>query len=422
MRLLLSKIAASELIKNRYFALGVAIQKGIPILLIPVIVSLYGPSVYADYILLYTVVQIVAIITGLCLTQAVIPFWYTYRDKEKFLGSLLALMLIIQSIFSAIAFVVLIQINYLKGHLVNSITVTVIALVYAIIYNMNTFGVNFLRAQSKQLSFLWTTMLGAVLQIILVVLFSKLPGDSFVMFIIANILSVLLQTFTYFLISDNYPVGLFTGKEFLSFSRKMVSFSAPLSAYVLVALLSLVVDKWMVKAFFQQQVFTQYVIDYQFSFSIALTSIVIGMYNTSRQCELVHNEDWIGVRKNTFEHYWLSLLGSFALGIASFFYALFGGVHLSPGFWLLLLGFTVNNVYAVNSSLLTAMKRSNALAQLAVIGTVVFIVLLFAAAYMNLIIAVYAAQVVYQVIILLLSWVGVRTLLTEYATRQTQIR
>lgn len=417
MKQLLSKIVGSELINNRYFAISVAIQKGIPILIIPLVVSLYGSTVYADYVLLYSVVQIVAIITGLCLTQAVIPFWFSYHDKENYLGSLLMLMLATQVLLSSAAFAVLSQINIMKEHLVSSSAISAIAIGYAVIYNLNAFGLNFLRAQFKQMGFFWTTILGAALQIVLIVLFSRLPGNGFLLFVLANVLAVLFQTITYFLISDHRPTSMFAGRKYIAFSWKMLKFSVPLSVYVVIALLSLVIDKWIVKAYFQQQVFAQYVIDYQFSFSIALTSIVIGMYNTSRQCELVYKEDWEGVRSNTVEHYRLSLIGSLALCVATYFYARVGGLHLSDGFWILVLSFTMNNLYAVNSSLLAAQKRSHTLARLAGVGTAVFIMLLFTAAYMDRIMVVYSAHMIFQIILFILSWVSIRSLMNGNVAR-----
>jgi hypothetical protein len=91
---------ALELLENRYFLLGLALQKGTPILILPLTVAAVGVKVYADYVLLFSLVQVVAVLGSLCVAQALIPFWYGYSEKGNLVSTLSVTMLGLQALFS----------------------------------------------------------------------------------------------------------------------------------------------------------------------------------------------------------------------------------------------------------------------------------------------------------------------------------
>jgi O-antigen/teichoic acid export membrane protein len=149
------------------------------------------------------------------------------------------------------------------------------------------------------------------------------------------------------------------------------------------------------------------VLDIQFSFSLSFLSIVIGMYNNQKLCELVHLRDRPGLRINLLGNYGLTFVGSIAMAAALYLYARMGGIHLTYGFWVLAVGFTLGNCYNVNSGLLSAQKRSRRLALIGAISTVVFAVILSVLFAWKSLVVVYLAYLAYHSTLLALSWESV---------------
>src|SRR2546421_4451313 len=87
-----------DFLENRYFLLGLALQKGTPVLILPLTIAAVGAQVYADYVLLFSLVQVIAIGSSLSLAQALIPFWYGNPEKGKLVGTLAFVMAVVQTL------------------------------------------------------------------------------------------------------------------------------------------------------------------------------------------------------------------------------------------------------------------------------------------------------------------------------------
>ena len=196
-------------------------------------------------------------------------------------------------------------------------------------------------------------------------------------------------------------------QQFKTFVRAVLRYSWPLTLYTLVTLSISSVDKWIVRGVFPAPVFARYVLDIQFSFALSFLSVVIGMYNNQKLCELVHLRDRAGLRINLLGNYGLTFAGSIAMAAALFLYARIGRIHLTYGFWVLAIGFTLGNCYNVNSGLLSAQKRSQRLALIAIISTVVFAVLLSVLFVWKSLVVVYIAYMAYYSTLLAFSWKSV---------------
>jgi O-antigen/teichoic acid export membrane protein len=396
---------AREFFENRYFLLGLAIQKGTPILILPLTIAAVGVKVYADYVLVFSLVQVVAILGGLCVAQALIPFWYGYSEKGDFVGTLSVLALALQALLS-IPFGIALYLGF-AGRMRLSPAFVSIILIFAAVYNLNSLGLNLVRVQLKQVTFFWSTLFTAALLTGSIVLLAHTPGPKLLLFASINILVLGLQTGFYFYFSRIQLRNIFRGERLRICIKEILTFSIPLTVYTLIALAALVADKWIVMGFFSPSIFAQYVLDFQFAFGVTLVSVVIGMYNSQKQCELVQKGASAGLRRNVFGNYALSIAGSLGAALAGFVYAHIGRIHLSSGYWILVLGFILNNCYVVNSSLLTAQKRSLTIAVIGGVSTFAFIVTLILCGLKNAIGPVYFAWVGYELLLLLLSSVSI---------------
>lgn len=383
-----------EFLRNRYFLLGVAVQKGAPLLLLPLVVSVIGASVYAHYVLLYTVVQVFAVVSSLSLAQALIPFWNGQSDHRGLTGSLLASVLILQLLMS----VPLLPLAWLalgSKALPNGAGVLLaLVWVYAAVYNLNQASLNLVRVRLRQGTFFAATLASAFMLLLAVAALKWLRGDRLVAFTLVNIGVLALQTYLYVSSSGIQP-RLFAPAELVRACRQWLAFTAPLTAYTLVVLTGLVVDKWVVKAFFDTHALAAYVLDFQFAFALTLLSYVIGMYNTQRVCQLVHLNDLSALRRNWVGNHLLSLVGSLLFSGCVYLYATRTGVVLSGGYWLLAAAFTLNNCYGVNSNLLAAYRKGNTLALLGLVCTGGFMVALLLAGSRGSLEWVYGAYVLY---------------------------
>jgi O-antigen/teichoic acid export membrane protein len=400
---------ARDFLENRYFLLGLAIQKGTPILILPLTIAAIGVKAYADYVLVFSVVQVLGVLGSLGVAQALIPFWFNYPEKGQFVSSLSLLTLCLQALMS-IPFAVALAI-VIASRMKFTLVFVPLILIFAIIYNLNAMGLNLVRAQLKQVAFFWSTLFTSAVLTASILIMARAPGTKLVVYIVLNVLVLGLQTWFYFYFSRLSLRTLFPRERFLLFSREILRFSLPLTAYTMIALAALVADKWIVKGFFTAPVFAQYVLDFQFAFGVTLVSVVIGMYNAQKQCELVQKQAVVALRSNLLGNYGLSLLGSVGAALAAFAYAHVGRIHLSNGYWILVLSFALNNCYGVNSNLLAAQKRSGTIAVIGAISTCAFLVTLFLCGLWNAIGPIYIAWSGYEFLLLLLSTISIMAVL-----------
>ncbi len=393
----------ADFIRHRYFMLGLCLQKGMPFLVIPITIKVIGAAAYSQYILLFTLVQVIGVIGSVCLAQSVMPFWYGSNRKESLVGSLLLVMGIAESLLS-VPIAIILCLEWQRTHLDAGRAVGVaLILIYAVCYNLNALALNLLRLRLKQLPFLLSTAITSAVLITLIYSLRYFPGPKLVLFTLANLVALALQSALYFWCAGLEPLNLFPAAQFKTFAADVMRYSWPLTVYTLVALSALTIDKWIARGAFSSGVFSQYVLDFQFSFALSFLSVVIGMYNSQKLCELVHFNKGVELRQNLIDNYLLLLFGSLGTAVAAFCYARFGGISLSRGFWILSAAFTLANCYGINSSLLSAQKRTRRLAVIGIASTAIFVGMLLLLFVWKAITVLYTAYLIYYLAMFLLS-------------------
>ena len=65
LRTLVRKLQLGDFIRHRYFVIGLGLQKGMPLLIIPLSIRIIGAGAYAQYVLVYTLVQLLGVFGSL---------------------------------------------------------------------------------------------------------------------------------------------------------------------------------------------------------------------------------------------------------------------------------------------------------------------------------------------------------------------
>lgn len=405
---MIHKIKNLEIIKNRYFVLGSVIGKGASILALPLIVLYFSATTYAFYVLLYSYVQFIALISSLGVTNALIPFWLEYDDKAEFLASLVNLMVGISVIIYVPMAFILFFLVPIPADILEPFVTMILILSYASGLNFFAIGQFLIRVQSKQLSFFWIGIASLILLIILLFLFRYSTGNKLLILTLINIVVLLFQAILCFKFAG-VPFRFAIKRSKLEFfSKTILKFSGPLTVYMLIGLIPCVVDKWIVNKYFSISTFSEYALNFQFAFAVNIVSNVINIYNSPRVCELYHLNDNNGLNSNLKTNYVLVLFGTLCIGLALFIYASITNIYLTMGYWILILAFLFSNLFAVNTNFLIAEKRANLLALIGGIGTLCFLCIMILAIFYNTTSWIYFSHLFYYVFLTLSSFLAIR--------------
>jgi len=412
---IIQRIANLDLVKNRYFVLGSVIGKGVSILALPLIIANFGSHNYALYVLMYTYVQVTALVSILGLNNALIPLWMDHERKDEFLALLLTLTIVISVIgFVPIAAILFVQAPLSKG-VSNPVVATGLILCYAFVYNLFVIGQGLLRVQSKQLSFFWTGVASALLFVTLLLTFRDATDTGVITLALIHIVTLLFQVAMFFVFSD-VPFRLrFAWRVWAPPSKAILRFSVPLAAYMLVSNIPYVVDKWIIHDSFPTDVFTTYTLNFQFAFAISIIGSIINVYNSPRICELYRRADAEGLKRNLMTNYVIVLLGTVGLGLVLYVYGLMTNVLLTEGYWVLAVTFGFVNVFALNTSFLIAEKRTILLGTIGLAGATSLVAMLMLAAAYEAPRWIYLSQLVCNTLLAVATFLTIKSNLPKNA-------
>lgn len=398
----------SDIFKYRYYVFGLAIQKGTPFLVIPLVLWGFGDAAYANYVIIYSITQFAALAISLGTVNALMVFWNNFEDKGIYIRSLIILIILLSTILSIPLLVGLYfypMFNYEKQSLLSGF-IALLIVIYSIIYNINVAGLGVIRMIERQKIYFALTFISSAFLVILLT-FLGYSGHHYnnntIELTIIYIVALALQTYLVFLLS---PIKAWKGKilnDYKVFVVKILNYSIPHMFYVLMTLSVITLDKIIVKMNFEKEIFIQYTLDYQTAYAVNLVSIVISMYALPLFCKLVNGGE-SELREKILSQFKLSLIGSFFVAILMYCYAMSTGVNLSIGYWLLAVAFGFMNMFTINIGVMEAYKRGHELAvKFALIPCVVFWILFGIVMYIKIIMFIYILIVVYTISLFLLS-------------------
>ncbi len=414
---MIRRLLNSDMFKNRHYIQGLAFQKGMPFVIIPLIIWAFGINHYTEYVLIYSVVQIAALFQSLGSHASFIVFWYHEEDKQKYLAQQIYLLVALSLIISVPVAFIIYMASFFMANIHFGIESVLTILTYSFCYNLSMLGVSLMRSQLQSRAYFWITLLAGILLISLLFL-SRFLSDRLALsfysslncLIYINILVLLIQALLFIYVSkEKFSISLFSLSYFNSldlsrFSKQILPYCIPVMLYTLLTLSVFTIDKIIIRFFYSQSIYNQYILDYQFAFVVNIFSIIIGMYNLPIFCQLIKACDMLGLKKNILSNYALAIFGSIFISIGIYIYAFLVNIDLSYGYWVLSGAFLVTNIFSINVSLMEAFRKANKLAFLTLIPTIGFFVCFVFFAKLNRIEVNYFLFMVYYVILSALSW------------------
>jgi O-antigen/teichoic acid export membrane protein len=341
-----------------YYGLGMAVQKGTPFLILPLLLYFYGDHTYASYVLFYTTVQIFGVLCSLAIPSSTVVFWYQRDDKRQFL---VTYFLLLSGAFLAAGTLCAVPLYYIYKSSLKSappVEIVLLGLAFIGLYNFNQYFVSLYRAMYSSKQFFIAQIIGAV--VLLGMVIPRYPSAALSHLILAFILSLLVQNL--YLLYGVLPL-LARGRwrDFdPSLARNVLSFSMPLVIYNSITLLIYWIDKFMVSMYFDPVSFSKFVVTFQFAFAQAMISQLFALYNFPRICELVTEGNYSALRTviRTYNLLMLVLGISYAVAIL-FAHAYFHIFRISvSGFLILSLAFLLSNLSTTYLNILYAHART----------------------------------------------------------------
>jgi O-antigen/teichoic acid export membrane protein len=341
-----------------YYGLGMAVQKGTPFLILPVLLYFYGDHTYASYVLFYTTVQIFGVLCSLAIPSSTVVFWYRRDDKQQFLVTYFLLLSGALLVAGTLCAVPLYYIYKSSIKSAQPVEMVLLGLAFVGLYNFNQYFVSLYRAMYSSKQFFIAQIVGAA--VLLGMVIPRHPSAALSRLILAFLLSLLIQDL--YLLYGVIPLLKHgTWRDFdLTLASSVLQFSLPLIIYNSITLLLYWVDKYMVDLYFDPASFSKFVVTFQFAFAQAMISQLFALYNFPRICQLVAEGNYSTLRAVIRTYNLLMLvLGmtySAAILIAHAYFHIF---HISvAGFITLSLAFLLSNLSTTYLNVLYAHART----------------------------------------------------------------
>lgn len=385
-----------------YYGLGMAVQKGTPFLILPVLLYFYGDHTYASYVLFYTTVQIFGVLCSLAIPSSTVVFWYRRDDKRQFL---ITYFLLLSGAFFAAGALCTVPMYYIYKTSLKSaqpLEMVLLGLAFVALYNFNQYFVSLYRAMYSSKQFFIAQIIGAV--VLLGVAIPLHPSAALSRLILGFLLSLLIQDL--YLLYGVLP--LLKGSTWRAFDLTLASsvlqFSSPLIIYNSIVLLIYWIDKYMVALYFDPASFSKFVVTFQFAFAQAMLSQLFALYNFSRICELVASTNYSTLRTVIRTYNLLMLvLGvaySVAILVAHIYFHVF---HISvSGFIILSLAFLLSNLSTTYLNVLYAHTKTARIVVMQAVACAFMLIVLTAGCLWHQIAFCYASHILAGACVLVL--------------------
>ncbi len=394
---IIDRLETKGLLGNQYYVFGLAVQKGVPIIAIPLLVNAFGVSVYGEFVLLYTVVQLYSNLSCLSLPQVLISFWYRQENKAEISAAVTTLLVVLAVIVLVPGVPVLVFIlEFLKISL-TPFEFVFWVVVYGFLLNINSYAVGIVRVHDRRKLFFFAALLGAIFYFFLIEFlryFNKVSLSA----LIALHCSSVLVTFFVLILKDYRLIFLFSVDSLGRHWKGLLSQAMPLCFYIFLTLYGTSVDKWMIKAWFDESFFNQYVLNAQLSYSIILVPTAIALHAGPVISRLVASGDLAALTDYEARTSLLILVGSVAMSIVAAIYAFLTGLDIGLGYLILVIGYLVEGQYILKSLRLMSELRSFDLAIFVIPSVILLTIALFVVCSSSSQIAIYFCVPIYQVL------------------------
>ncbi len=267
-----------------YYAVGLALQKGLPYLLIPLLIQIYGEQNYASYVLFYSSSLMFANFIGVAIPNTIIRFWYIESDKVSLSWTYFILLWSFQIALALVSGTGMFYLFVKSFGSEQAALLTVLGLAFAFLYNFNTFLTGVCRARSYSKRYLYAQVIASVALVSSMLLLRHMSG-----------LTTLIVMFMLSLLWQNLYL-LNAVREFLRASairfdsllaKRVLIYSLPLIPHVGATLFYFWIDKYLVRLNFSSEQFSQFTISLQYAFAQVFFGQVFAMHTFPLICRLV---------------------------------------------------------------------------------------------------------------------------------------
>jgi O-antigen/teichoic acid export membrane protein len=352
---------------------AIGIQKGMPFLLIPLIVRVFGQDTYAEYILVFSTAQFASLAMGLGTTGSPIVFWHRYPDHERvaFLRALISLVVKVHAFTIIPVGTVLWLVGQPRLGNDDQFHWIGIALLFAISNNGLQILLNIVRAREQATKYLLAVMVGAGAFVGLIVLVGNFVTSTLAL-TLCYLATMVLQALALALSQRDVIRSQRQAMDPNALTRSVLGYALPISGYTLLSLSFVVGDKWLMSRVSPGQAFSQYVVDFQLANAVALVSVVLGLHFVPYACSLVNKGRLRELRRTVLQHYVTCLVGGGLIGLGAYAYGTITGLTLTRTFFILCAAFCLNNVFTINVAVMESRLAVRELLRRTLFPTVIF--------------------------------------------------
>jgi O-antigen/teichoic acid export membrane protein len=394
-----------QLWQMRFYGTALLLQKGLPTLLLPYFVLVFGRDTYASYVLFYTTTQVVATIAGLGLPLALVPLWHRWPNP----GALVNRSIAVVVLATPVVFLVLLgcaELLHLSGPPpISTVEAAAWICVFAAVYNFNMLAIAVARSLGRDRSFFLASCVGAGVLVTGLVIASHegLTGLRAQ----AALQGLALAVGSMVMLGRNSVPRVPASERKAVDLRVLLAGSIPLAVNALLVLLAMSVDKWTARRFFPGEPFSQYVIDYQAALTIAFVPVVTAMHLAPRLAAAAAKGSLEPLRADLAATRLITFAGALAMAIAMAVYARATGLRLGHGYWIIVAAFLLESQYTISSNIATAHQRYRSVMAVTTASLAILVVVLGVAALSGDWFVLYLGPLAYEIALLIgITWVN----------------
>ncbi|MFM9829164.1 MAG: hypothetical protein ACKVOB_10550 [Sphingomonas sp.] len=385
----------------RYYAVGLALQKGLAIALLPLIVLIFGRETFSNYALLMSTVQLYGTVSGLGVPLAVLPLWFRSPDPLAAVRMMLGIVAMVAALAAALLCLIGVFLGRDVVHGVSAAEAALWIAAVALLYNVNLIAFSVARSQGRQMAFVLANVFGGL--VLLVGLFAAY------LFQVVSLRALTLAQMAALAACSVPLLGLqivrargVISPGFREQATALMRFSVPLMTNSVLLLLAMNVDKWAALAFFTKAEFSSYIIDYQMGFAILFVPAVVALHYGPIFAALVADGNEAALAREERQAQKVVVAGWAVIAVIAYCYALLTGLKLTPGYWVLSLTFLFQGLYLIKSNQLMAQMRSARLFFASMVSLIFFSAILLIAGKLHSLPLLYGAYPLYDALLLAL--------------------
>lgn len=376
------KMIIGRISKMKYYIIALVAQKGMPIIILPLILSIFDRLDYANYVIFYSFVQIAGTILGLGVPSAIIPFWNLDKSPHNLVSESVRLMIVNSIFFGIMSSLFAGVFSYFEIFDNNIYTMVILLTVFVFIYNINLIFLGVVRCEGRDRTYLTSSIAGGIFLLlgILIIIYLRIEL-KLSYFIMLNIAAITLSTTI--LLGSHWKSFYLTRLFARSGASQLFKTARPLALNSLILLVVMSIDKWWAKNFFSPDIFSNYVINYQAAFAMMFVSVAINTYIGPILSQANANRDESKIAAEIYYARIYSFSGSIFASCGLYLYYTFFDIGLTWGYWLLIAALLIEGQNAISSLFVMTRRRFSDLILITSSGLLIYILVLAIAGFLK---------------------------------------